>query len=74
MPSTSATARAASALSVALDQPAGEHPLRLADRAAERAVELDRQVGDAAGGDVGGDVDLAAAHDAEVDHRRTGAG
>src|SRR5205814_5865328 len=31
-------------------------------------VQLDGEVGDATGGDVGGHVDLAAAHDAEVDH------
>ena len=52
----------------AADEPVAELALGGADRAAEFVVELDGQVGDALGGQVGGDVDLAAAHDAEVDH------
>ena len=47
--------------------PPGEVPLCRPDRPAGRSVQLDGEVGDAAGGDVGGHVELAAAHDAEVD-------
>ena len=53
---------------VPLHHPAGEVPLRRPDRPTGRSVQLDGDVGDAAGGDVGGHVELAAAHDAEVDH------
>ncbi len=48
--------------------PAGEVLLGRPDRPADPSVQFDGEVGDAAGGDVGGHVDLAAAHDAEVDH------
>lgn len=53
---------------VALDQPVGEGGLGGTDRAAGRSVELDGEVGDPARRDVGDHVDLAAAHDAHVDH------
>ena len=56
------------------DEPVAELALGRADRAAELVVELDGQVGDALGGQVGGDVDLAAAHDAEVDDGAAGLG
>ena len=58
----------------AADEPVAELALGGADRAAELVVELDGQVGDALGGQVGGDVDLATAHDAEVDHGAAGLG
>ena len=57
---------------VPLHQAAGERTLRVPDRAAECAFELHRHVGDPAGGDVGCDVDLATAHDAEIDDRLPG--
>src|ERR1700761_3156781 len=44
------------------------------DGPAGRPVQLDREVGDPAGRDVGGHVELAPAHDAEVDHALAGRG
>ncbi|HSS90121.1 MAG TPA: hypothetical protein VLL69_12450, partial [Streptosporangiaceae bacterium] len=48
--------------------PASEGPFCRPDRPASSFVQLNREVGDTAGGDVGGHVELAPAHDAEVDH------
>ena len=59
---------------VAADEAACERLLRRTDRAPDGTVELDGQVRDAAGRDVRDDVDLAAAHDAHVDHRGTRGG